>query len=500
VSRTRAADRLRLTALGLVAAAPAFVAYADFILNHFYRYGAVLLDSGLLADLAWHQGVALEGSFLLDGKGFYAFHIAPIFVVLSALSWLVPVAMAQWFAIFTGVAQALLAVAVFWALTAETSLAAGWRVVVAMLFAVAFSFNGLAIAQVRYPHFEVLLAAGMMLFLVAWRHRRWTLAALFFALCLICREDAGFHLAAVLAVVVALKYRDGEPLPAQRPALVFLGLGLAYSLGAVLVSAILFPGHSSFVRTYLGAPPFGHLSAALLATRALGYLTMRAYIFLPAACAVTWAVVARNPYLVAGYIAFIPWTVLHLLAASALAGTLSSYYGFPYLVAAFWPLIGWRMRPRPPSSSGRQPLLGFGIMILASFAGLSAQHDPTQIPLIAGFTDPPSFAEEARVDRAMAAIHADRAALRRVLAGDSVASLRPEEFRRNETFWDGPPGRRDSLLYFAGDRDAAAMARLAAASGLTRRYAIAGTPIRLVTDRKAAELPALAPLLRPSAR
>jgi len=46
--------------------------------------------------------------------------------------------MAQWFAAFAGAAHASLAGAVF-------------------------SFNGLAIAQVRYPHFEILLATFLIL-------------------------------------------------------------------------------------------------------------------------------------------------------------------------------------------------------------------------------------------------------------------------------------------------------------------------------------------------
>ena len=489
-----------IAALGLVAAAPAFVAYADFILNHFYRYGAVLLDSGLLADLAWHHGVTLRGSDVIGGQSFYAIHIAPIFVVLSALSWLVPVAMAQWFALVTGVAHSLLAIAVFWILTAEYRMRAGWRIMAAMLLAVAFSFNGLAIAQVRYPHFEILIADGMILFLVAWWRRRYFLAAIFFALCLICREDAGFHLFAVLAVLVALRWRDGTPLPAQKPALIFLTAAFIYSLGAVALGIALSPGQSSFARVYLGSPPFAHLTPLLVATRAAGFAIERAYIFLPAACAVVWAIAARNPYLLVGYIAFIPWTILHLLARSDLAGTLSSYYGFPYLIAAFWPLIGWRMTARTVAAPAWQPLLGFSVMILASFAALSAQHDPGHVPLPGGFVDPPSFAQQARVEQAVAAIPHDRAMLGRMLAADSIASLRPEEFRGEETFWAGPPARRDTLFYFAGDRDAAAIAALAAASRLTRRYAVRGTPIRIVTDRPLEGLPALGPLLVPSAR
>jgi hypothetical protein len=483
--------------LGVLAAAPAFIRYADVVLNHFYRYGAVLLDTGLLADLAWHHPPALPGTWLLDGQSFFAVHIAPIFVLLSGLSWLVPVTMAQWFALFTGVAQALPAVAVYWLLVAEYRMRHGWRIALAVLVAIAFSFNGLAIAQVRYPHFEILLAASMMLFLVAWWRERFAAASMFFVLCLVCREDAGFHLAAVLAVAVALRWRDGVTLAAQRPALIFLALGLIYSVAALLLGMVLAPGVSSLSRVYLGSPPFAHVTALLLATRAVGLVIGRAYIFLPAMCAIVWAVIARNPYLLVGYIAFIPWTVLHLLAKSDLAGTFSSYYGFPYLVAMFWPLLGWRMRPTGPQW---QPLVGFVVMIAASFTALPMQHNPSHVPLLAGFLDPPSFAEQARVERAMTAIVDRGPAFGRLVAGDSVASLRPEAFRADETLWGGPPDVPDTLLYFAGDRDAAAMAALAARFGLADRFAVAGTPMRVVTDRPAAALGALAPLLAPATR
>lgn len=482
---------------GVLAAAPAFVGFAGFVLNHFYRYGAVLLDTGLLADLAWHRGVSLTGNWLIDGLSFFAFHIAPIFVLLSAASWLVPVTMAQWFALFTGVAHALPAVAVYWLLVAEYRLRRGGSLAAAVALAVAFSFNGLAIAQVRYPHFEIMLAASMMVFLAAWWRERFAVAALFFVLCLMCREDAGFHVAAILAVAVALRRHDGVPLASQRPALVFLALGLLYSVAAVLIGMALAPGTSSLVRVYFGSPPYAHVTPLLLATRVVGLIVARTYIFLPALCAVVWAVMARNPYLLVGYIAFIPWTVLHLLARSDLAGTFSSYYGFPYLVAMFWPLIGWAMRPAGPVW---HPLVGFGAMILASFTALSMQHNPSRVPVLAGFLDPPSFAEQARVEDAVAAIAARGSALGRVVAADSIAALRPDSFRADETLWGGPPADPDTLLYFAGDRDAAAMATLAARFHLVGHFVVAGTPIRVVTDRPAASLGALAPLLTSAPR
>lgn len=495
--------KLGFAAWSLVAAAPAFAAFGACVLNQFYRYGAVLLDTGLLADLAWHKAPGLPmspvfqapGFYLSQASSFYSLHMAPLFALLSALSWLTPLSMAQWFALFTGVAHALPALAVFWILSTDYALNRGWRIGLAVLLAIVFSFNGLAIAQVRYPHFEILIVASMMLFLVAWWHKRPFLAAFFFALCLICREDAGFHIVSVFAVLAAMNWYYGIRLSEQKHVLIFLVIAFVYSAGALVLTSLLFPGHSNFARVYLGAPPFAHLNAALAGLRTLIYLFGRSYIFLPAGCAVIWAIVTRNPYLLVGYIACIPWAILHFVAKSEVAGNLAGYYGFPFMGAAFWPLIGWQMRAQRSAARRWEPLAGFGVMVLASFTALSAQPNPTGVPLWSGFTNAPILAEQSRVELAMAAIHADHAKLGRVLAGGSIVSLKPSAFRYDETFLNGPPKARDTVIFFAGDRDSKASASVAGASGLKRHYAISGTPIRLITNVEAAQLPKVGALL-----
>lgn len=496
-------ENARLIAVGACAAALVFAAYTSFVLNQFYRYGAVLLDTGLLADLAWHKAATLPmspvfqapGFYLSQASSFYSLHMAPLFALLSALSWLTSLSMAQWFSLFIGIGHALPFIAVFWILSTDFELRRGWRIGLAVLLAAAFSFNGLAIAQVRYPHFEILMVASLMLFLVAWWHERFILAAFFFAVCLICREDAGFHIVSILAVLVAMNWYYGIRPSEQKWTLIFLAIAFAYSAGALLLTSTLFPGHSNFARVYLGDPPFAHLDAALVQLRTLIYLFGRSYIFLPAACAIVWAIVARNPYLLVGYIACIPWTLLHFVAKSEVAGNLAGYYGFPFMVAAFWPLIGWQITARRSGAAQWEPLAGFGVMILASFTALSAQPNPTGIPLWSGFTNPPTLAEQSRVESAMAAIHADHAKLGRILAGGSVVSLNPGAFRYDETFLNGPPKARDTVIYFSGDRDSEAIAGVAGASGLRHSYAIGGTPIRLITNVEASDLPAMGSFL-----
>ena len=217
-----------------------------------------------------------------------------------------------------------------------------------------FAFIGLTLAQVRYPHFEILIVSAMMLFFTAWRLGRIPLAAAALSLALICREDAGLHIAAFLLVVMVLDHWRGVVRNDRRETVVFLAIAVAYSAGALLTTHILFPHSSSFVRVYLGDPPFHGLTPQLLADRLAAILYGRAYVVLPALLAMVWATAARNPYIMAGYIACAPWGHVNVMAQSELAGLLDSYYAFPFMVAAFWPLIGWSaIEPRPGAS--REP-------------------------------------------------------------------------------------------------------------------------------------------------
>jgi hypothetical protein len=108
------------------------------------------------------------------------------------------------------------------------------------------------------------------------------------------------------------------------------------------------------------------------------------------------------------------------------------------------------------------------------------------------------MAEQGRVEQAMSALRADHARLGRMIASDSLVSLRPRDFTRGETFFETPPARVDTALDFPGDRQSRAVAALVAASGPRQTYAVAGTPIRIATDIKPSALPTLGPLLRPA--
>jgi hypothetical protein len=495
-----------IAAAAILAVGIPFVAFANLVLFHFYARGSFVLDSGLLASLMWHSDAALTQPASVGGGSFFGTHVSLLFLPLSALSWCLPFSLPQFFAGFVGFSHALLALAVFWLLVEGFGLRRGVGPWIAALAALGFAFSGLAIAIARYPHFETLIAAFFLLFAVAEVLGHPRLAVVFFVLGLATREDAGFHYMAILGLLITLNVAAGVPLRQQRTECAFALAALLYAIAVMAVQRLVFPETSAFVRVYLGDPPLAHLSGALIVQRILFFLVGRPYVLFPALGACIWAVRARNPYIVLAFAAAIPWLLLHLLAKSPLAGTLVSYYAFPFLIALAWPLLGvMRQRQRTGTAGDTTSVIaGFAALLaLSFFPAIGLLHDPGQLPLPRAFWDPPSRARQAATDRAVAAISAARPTLGRLLVDNSIAALAPDGFAPGEVpFLQGnrtAPSEAitfpDTVVFFAGGYDAGRLRAIADAAGLTRRYAMPGTQVHLAARQRLEDVPSLADLV-----
>lgn len=495
-------ENLGIAAAAMLAIGIPFVAFANLVLFHFYAQGSFVLDTGLLASLTWHSNAALTQPASLGGGSFFGTHVSLLFLPLSALSWCLPFSMPQFFAGFVGFSHALLALAVFWLLVEGFGLRRGVGPWIAALAALGFAFSGLAIAIARYPHFETLIAAFFLLFAVAQvlGHRR--LAVVFFILGLATREDAGLHYVAILGLLVTLNVADGVALRQLRTECTFALAALLYAIAAMAVQHLVFPETSAFARVYLGDPPLAHLTAGLVADRMLSFLVGRPYILYPALGACVWALRARNPCIVLAFAAAIPWLLLHLSAKSPLAGMLVSYYAFPFLIALAWPLVAI-MRQRQRAGNAGDPasvIAGFAALLALSFLPGIGIHDPGQLPLPRAFWDPPSRAQQAATDRAVAAMRAARPMLGRLLVDNSVAALDPNAFAQKEVPFlqgNGTAPREaitsaDTVVFFAEGYDAPRLRAIADAAGLTRRYAMPGTQIHLAARQRLEDVASLA--------
>jgi hypothetical protein len=468
------AARINLALAGIVAVAVPFVAFAELVLAHFYARGSFLLDAGLFAGLLWHGDAALTVPDSLGGGSFFASHAVPIFVPLTALSRILPLSLAEFFAAFVGLCHALLALAVFWALTGMQDVRRGAAAWMACALALGFAFSGLALAIARYPHFETLIAACFLLFAVALRQGRIWLAVLCFAVGLATREDAGLHYAGVLVLLVLLARWRGEEWRAQRVAVGFAVAGVLYAVAAMAVQRGVFHGGGAFARVYLGDPPYAHLTARVLFERFAYLVLARPYIVLPALAAAVWAVRARNAAIVLGYAASLPWLVLNLLAASPLAGGLASYYAFPFLIGLGWPALAAR--------PGRATVPAFAAMLALSFVPSAQLHDPGRLDLPADFLTAPPRGEREAVDSAVTALAAARGGLGRLLVDQSVAALAPYAFAKAEIPMFAEDGPADTVIYMQRGYDGEALA--ARGTALPFHYAVPGTNLRVDSDRR----------------
>lgn len=474
----------------IVFAVPCAV-YTIVLLHHFYVQGGFFLDSGLQAALIWHNDAVLTPPPLFGAASFYATHMSPLFVPLGLLSRALPFTPAQYYAVVTGIAHAIPGLLVFRVLrrhyggTNAASLSSG---IMAAAFGLAFAFNGMALAIIRFPHLEIIFVAGAMAFLALLVERRWALATLCFMASLATREDAGFHLFALLAtflVVGIFARRWGSIGPALSPAPIigFAAAALLYSVGALLIQHRLFPESSSLGRIYLGQPPFAHVTAGGLAIRLIGYLLYRPYLVLPAIGAILGAIRLRNPLLLFGYAAFLPWFALHLLAESDIAGTLSGYYGFPFMIAAFCPLIGGlsTRTPQRTAPDKRVPWL-FAAMILLSWVGLGRQYNPGAMDLLDSLA-PPSLLRQRATEAAVADLVACRPSLGRLAVDNAILGLAPRAFLGPDRIVSDGGSGYDTVIYFENGFDRALVRQQIGLNRLSQAYRIEGTSIRVASDR-----------------
>jgi len=471
--------------LTIVITVPLF-AYTTNILHSFYDIGNSFYDAGWSAYLIHDADLQLHNPpSVMDGISWFNFHISPLFQATSALGHLVPLTRIQFYAAYTGISHTLPAVAVFWLLVSGYRMTRPVPCAAAALLAVFFSFGGLALAIARFPHFTMFIVGTGMMFLVAVVLRRIGIALFFFVLCLSTREDAGFHLFALLSLLFALQWWRGAPWREQKPTAVFALLALLYSAGAIVLQHVLSSGnHSLLVSEYLGRPLFGEVTVSSMAARLLGWVVYRSYVVLPGVCALIWAIVRRNPYIILGYVAFVPWGLLHLAAAREMLGTLPSYYAFPYMFASLWPLIGLLVQQRHNGEerSVFEPVCGFALLTAASFATSQYQHNPTHIDLPAGFLSPPSVSRQAATDRALEGL-AGAQELGTTLVDQSVLALVPELYRAGNVLSRGSHGEPDSIIYFANGFERPLALETAAQAGLERVYEIQDTQIRVATNR-----------------
>jgi hypothetical protein len=164
---------------------------------------------------------------------------------------------------------------------------------------------------------------------------------------LFAREDAGLHMACVLGAYLVLAAIAERGVPARAADIApFLAAAILYPAFVLLAQNALLPIGNNFGRIYSGVPPYAHLTAGLLTQRAHTLLQQPAPLLLLVASAAPFLLRPRWTALT-GLLAAIPWFAVSVTAVSDIAGSLSAYYAFPFLILPIVPFVITAELPKP---------------------------------------------------------------------------------------------------------------------------------------------------------
>lgn len=354
-----------------------FVLQRTYILNDFYHFGAVYFDSGLFANLLWRNDWLLTTPHVYGGgdQSYLTVHVSPFLMLINGLSYVAPTHPVEFYAAFMGVIDASLAAAMCYTLVVCVQPKSMWHVIALGMIAIGFAFNGVIMRGVWLPHFEYAIPAGILLFLVNLKRGSTRWAVFFFVLTLSLREDAGFHLATVLVVLIAAQWLKTRSLSGVERDVEFTVVACTYSVIAWSVGygarALRGINVSVFQLIYTGEPPYAHLSMQLLGTRMVQMVVDAPYLFTGVLVSLVWAIYRRNVYWIMGFAACVPWFLVNWTAVNPNTGVLFAYYGFPFVLGMGWPCIAilCQYGRRPPRTAVRDAL---ALQVALVVAGLGA--------------------------------------------------------------------------------------------------------------------------------
>ncbi|HUN01193.1 MAG TPA: hypothetical protein PLI96_12025 [Halothiobacillus sp.] len=304
----------------------------SYDLNYFYLRGGAVYDAGWFSWLA-NNAVSwpmLNPHFI--GGNFLAIHASFIFFLTTLI--LHPVLSIPEVVRFSLLFS--LWVPLFW-LSIFLIVRRYW-------LATLFTFNGLNLAMLGFPHIESFIVPfGLLSLAVFFRVRGavgFMLALVPLGLALSIREDAGFHIFIWITALLACQFASKGTL--DRGLIGLALIALIGSVGSLLLQKFMVPGGGGQInQIYFGHPLFAGLTVHSLLHRLVYWSTRRTYIFLPLAIMAFIAIRrwANSKFLLVGIGVALPWLTLSLIAVASSAGNLMDYYCFPLLFAFFWPLF-----------------------------------------------------------------------------------------------------------------------------------------------------------------
>ena len=334
------------TIFGILSAIIPTTLYTNYVIYYFYTGRATLLDVGWFSYLSTHSlSWSITNPPVLysakTGGSFLTTHISPFFHLLSILyeKLLSFIPQDIYFALFIGICYGVISLSIFIAGVRLLPKVNMLYLLILTLISILTSFNGASLALIGFPHIEIAIAAFILLFISLYfsGYKKLSIVPLIFLL--LIREDAGFHLFALLMMILLIQLLYLKSIKRLDYTLMLIAIfSFIYSLTVIYIQKHYFPGDNALVRIYLGKPIFSHLSADFMKHRLNFIIHNREYLYIPALATLILSLITRNIFLLASLLATTPWIALSLVAITYMPGSLSNYYIFPLIITLSWPI------------------------------------------------------------------------------------------------------------------------------------------------------------------
>ncbi len=321
----------------------------SYVLNQIYVTGSSLPDVGwftymMTESCSWPllNPQALEYTPL--GSTYFQTHFSLFFYILSFIYnyFLFFIPEPVYFSIFIGSMYGVISLSVFISGFKILSKRKLLYMMILLLISILTSFNGAALALIGFPHIEIAIPALILLFFALYFTDNKVLSYFIFILLLTIREDAGFHIFALLGTILFIHYLQERNLKKLDHRLIILAiLGLIYGVFAVYIQKTYFPGSNALERVYLGNPHFVHLTYDFIIEKIKFLFENREYLYLPILFTILMSIYSKNMFLLSSFIAIIPWIILSFVAVSSMPSSFSNYYAFPFIITLAWPIFAF---------------------------------------------------------------------------------------------------------------------------------------------------------------
>lgn len=413
-----------------------------FMLNHFFARAPYLLDSGMLSGLSYQDGLLLETPKIACNYVdlYYDVYVSPLTSLFSALSYVSPVGRLEWFSFLQGAVYVPIGLAVYFVASRLDPASALRRLPITLVAALAFSFHGLVLWMVGYPHFEAAMPGLTCLALAALVTGRTRTAWVCLALAASVRQDGGIHVACAVAPLLFLSWRGVEMTPTRRKLVITIAVAIGISVVGMVSQKLFFHPIPRLSQAYLGDPLYSHLGMEMLARRAWNFVETKQLIYYPFLATCVIAAVRRDARYLLGWIAVMPWFLFSFLAVEEVKAAFFAYGVGPLIVGVFWVyLYGAHLAPVPRRLRAGVFEAVFAVVCLTSTFG-AWQAAPDGMRATASdmvFARPK---DRAVVHAFVELIHQHRARFGRLHVDGSIATLALEHLEPHEIWQPGMIG------------------------------------------------------------